>query len=554
MRRGSERPPPQRFLSFPWEFEGVSGADGEPLPLLNIGEGPGGEFAVDANMVVTGRTCVLGSSGSGKSYAVGVLLEELCKNEIPFAIVDTEGEHTGLKEKFEAIWVGEEDGCDLSWGGLDLTDLAEQAPDIAPLVLDVSDLSDPREKVASFVGALYETLTRRRTPYLLVVEEADKFVPQYGQRIPIFGDVARRGRKRGMGLMVCSQRPSLVDKNVLSQCGNQLIGKLIIQNDLKSVAQFFPGQGLPKELTALRAGQFFAMGGFSPSPALVSIRRRLTRPGGVTPALAKRVVRRYSGALATATRVTEKADTPSGGVPGAKGVLGLPPTVRVEDVPTIVRRERSFGIFGPRETVTEVKLEYRTLVQLGVRIRRGLLKRRFETAYFCLDGMTGKQVSVGRGLEVTRGFEKLMGLTTLQVEVLRTLKAESDTSALDLAASLGESKPVVSRVLSSLGEKRLVRTVEVRRRKLFRRLVDLPEMPSELEPLELEEVGLGKEKLTPLRIKESDVKGTVKGLWEGADVDAFEPFVYPTFRVELVVKKKHREALIDGRSGKELTF
>ncbi len=236
------------------------------LSKLQIGTSANGPFTVDANLIVTGRNCVLGSSGSGKSYAVGVLCEELCRNEVPFAIVDTEGEHTGLKEKFEAIWVGEERDSDLSWGSLDLKDLASQAPDISPLILDVSDLTDPKEKVSTFITALYETLTERRTPYLVVVEEADKFIPQYGQRVPIFAEVARRGRKRGMGLMICSQRPSLVDKNVLSQCGNQLIGKLIIQNDLQSVAQFFPGKGLPKELTGLRAGQFFAMGGFSPTP------------------------------------------------------------------------------------------------------------------------------------------------------------------------------------------------------------------------------------------------------------------------------------------------
>jgi DNA-binding transcriptional ArsR family regulator len=524
------------------------------LRQLSIGENPGGGFVIDANAVATGRTCVLGSSGSGKSYAVGVLCEELCKNEIPFAIVDTEGEHTGLKERFEAIWVGEEEGCDLSWGNLDLTDLAEQAPDIAPLILDVSDLADPREKVASFVGALYETLTRRRTPYLLVVEEADKFVPQYGQRVPIFGEVARRGRKRGLGLMVCSQRPSLVDKNVLSQCGNQLIGKLIIQNDLKSVAQFFPGQGLPKELTALKAGQFYAMGGFSSSPVLVSIRKRVTRPGGVTPALATRVVRKYTGPTVSRAAATMVEEGPNARSRKVKPVLGLPPSVRADDVPALVKRERSFGIFGPRETVTQVTPEFRTLIQLGIRIRRGLLKRRFETAYIWLDGTTGKEVSVGRGLEVTRGFEKLMGLTTMQVEVLRALKAGSDTSALDVASALGESRPAVSRVLNSLGESRLVRSVEVRRKKLYRRLVDLPEMPSELEPLELEEVEVGKAKLVPQKVKESDLRDAIKGLWEGADVDTFEPFVYPVFRVELVVKKKLRQVLMDGRSGRELVF
>jgi len=528
-----------------------SGVSGPQASTLDLGTTPVGAFAIDANLVATGRTCVLGSSGSGKSYTVGVLCEELCRNEIPFAIIDTEGEHTGLKEKFDAIWVAGGGEGDLSWEGLDVQDLAKQAPDISPLILDVSDLAQPKERVAAFVESLYATLTERRIPYLLVVEEADKFIPQYGQRIPIFGDVARRGRKRGMGLMVCSQRPSLVDKNVLSQCGNQLIGKLIIQNDLQSVAQFFPGKGLPKQLTTLRAGQFYAMGGFAAPPVLVTVKRRVTRPGGVTPALAKRTVKRYVGPL------KGRPSGPGGddrALAGKDAPLGFPPSIRGDDIPALVRRERSFGIFGPKEAVTSVTPCYRTLIQLGVRVRRGLLKRRFETVYFCLDGVTGREVSIERGAEVADGFQKLLNLTTLQVEVLREVDADSDTSAIDVASALGEPKSTVARTLASLDDKRLVRTIEVRRKRLYRRLADLPGTPSKFEPLELSPIDTGGAKVVEPKIREAQVRDAVKGLWEGADVYSFEPFLYPTYRVELVLRRKHREVLIDGRSGKELVF
>ena len=421
--------------------------------------------------------------------------------------------------------------------------------------MDVSDLPEPKEKVSTFIAALYETLTQRRTPYLVVVEEADKFVPQYGQRLSIFAEVARRGRKRGMGLMICSQRPSLVDKNVLSQCGNQLIGKLIIQNDLQSVAQFFPAKGLPKELTGLKAGQFYAMGGFAPLPSLVTIKKRVTKPGGVTPSLAKRVVKKYVGPMgpkAATSGETEKTGGPR--QLAGRVALGLAPSIKIEDIPTMVRRERSFGIFGPKETVTGITPQFRTLIQVGVRKRRGLLKRRFETVYAFLDGITGREVAIDRGLEEENGFEKLLGLTTLQVEVLREVKPDGDTSALDIASALGESKSTVSRVLNHLNERRLVRTIEVRNRKLFRRLVDLPGEPSGFVQLELEEVDVGGMKVVPPRLKEADVREAIKGLWDGADVESFESFLYPVFRVELAVRRKHRQVLVDGRSGRELAF
>ena len=151
------------------------------------------------------------------------------------------------------------------------------------------------------------------------------------------------------------------------------------------------------------------------------------------------------------------------------------------------------------------------------------------------------------------GFEKLLGLTTLQVEVLREVKPDGDTSALDVASALRESKSTVSRVLGFLNDKRLVRTIEVRNRKLYRRLTDLPSQPSKVVPLELEEVEPNGRVVQP-KIREADVRDAVKGLWDGADVDSFEPFLYPVFLVELVVRRKHRQVLIDGISGRELVF
>src|ERR1700681_1927131 len=102
-------------------------------PVLYLGSDGEKPFEVDANILATGRTCVIGASGSGKSYAVGVICEELCKAKVPFAIVDTEGEHSGLKEKYDVVLIGDDGACDLQWSALDLVDLASQSPDIAPL-------------------------------------------------------------------------------------------------------------------------------------------------------------------------------------------------------------------------------------------------------------------------------------------------------------------------------------------------------------------------------------------------------------------------------------
>src|ERR1700730_6866375 len=243
-------------------------------------------FEVKAEQIATGRTCVIGSSGSGKSYAVAVICEELCKNKVPFVIIDVEGEYSGLKEKYEVIWLGDDENCDLRWKNkVDLKQLAKFAPECPPIVFDLSETYRPREKVNEFLIELYREISRRRRPYLVILEEADRFSPQVGERLPIFDEIARRGRKRGLGLMLCTQRPSLVDKNILSQCSNQLIGKMVIKNDLNAVAQFFAGRGPPNQLTGLTPGEFFALGGMAPQPEKVKIRPRETRHAGITPKL-----------------------------------------------------------------------------------------------------------------------------------------------------------------------------------------------------------------------------------------------------------------------------
>ncbi|HKT21511.1 MAG TPA: DUF87 domain-containing protein [Nitrososphaerales archaeon] len=272
-------------------------------------------FTVDADTVATGRTCIIGASGSGKSYTVGVLCEELCKANVPFALIDTEGEYSSLKQKFDLVWVADEEQADHRWGSFSVKDLADQAPTAAPLILDVSELTNNgRAVIGEFLTELYKVIDSRRTPYLIIVEEADKFIPQNGDSMPIFSEIARRGRKRGLGLILCTQRPSLVEKDVLSQCGNQFIGRLEIRNDLAAVAQFFPGD-TPRQLTTMEPGEFYIMGDISPEPQRVRVRERETPPGGASPLLGDREIQPLN--LAT-TMQPHRADLTITLVDGAK--------------------------------------------------------------------------------------------------------------------------------------------------------------------------------------------------------------------------------------------
>ena len=596
-------------------------------------------FEVNADLIATGRTCVIGSSGSGKSYTVGVICEELCKNHVPFVIIDIEGEYSGLKEKYEAIWVGDEKECDLNWKSkVDLKLLAGYAPDCPPIILDLSGADRPREKVNEFLISVYREISKRRTPYLVILEEADRFSPQASgnERLPIFDEIARRGRKRGLGLMLCTQRPSLVDKNILSQCSNQIIGKLVIKNDLNSVAQFFSGHGTPNQLTALRPGEFFALGGLAPEPEKIKIRARETRHGGMTPKLNPLAIRPsvekilesiQTGAVIArgspemvqrATTVQEvqeeevSLEPPTSLIPikqkfeiekiaersiaknqqdqedaiveappiemrstsekdderkenytavfdwetGQKSseVLGLAPMIEAESVPRLVKLEKSYKLFGQKESVLEVALAYRPVLEIGVRIRTGVLKKKFETKYFFMDGVSGKLASITDRLDLKSGIERLLGLSEGQVEVLKALFPEKDQSLIEIASSAKREQEETRRLLRGLEAKRLVRVSKIGRTNMYRRLSDIPKIDLGPEPLlKLNELTASDGfKLAKLKIKEEQVREMVKGLWRGADVESFRQIYYPVYLAQLSMNERKRYVWIDGRTGKEI--
>ncbi|MFW6220388.1 MAG: ATP-binding protein [Nanoarchaeota archaeon] len=62
-------------------------------------EGTDIDVYLDINKLLTKHVCVLAKSGSGKSYCVGVLLEEIIEKNIPLLIIDPHGEYSSLKKE-----------------------------------------------------------------------------------------------------------------------------------------------------------------------------------------------------------------------------------------------------------------------------------------------------------------------------------------------------------------------------------------------------------------------------------------------------------------------
>ncbi|MBR9676186.1 ATP-binding protein [Candidatus Woesearchaeota archaeon] len=61
-------------------------------------EGRDIDIHIDLNKLLTKHVAILAKSGAGKSYTVGVLLEEIMDRKIPLLIIDPHGEYSELKE------------------------------------------------------------------------------------------------------------------------------------------------------------------------------------------------------------------------------------------------------------------------------------------------------------------------------------------------------------------------------------------------------------------------------------------------------------------------
>ncbi len=70
---------------------------------------------LDPNALVSLHCAVLGMTGSGKSYTVGVLIEEMSRLGIPVIVIDPHGEYSSLRKPAESI----PDGWDVEPEGID---------------------------------------------------------------------------------------------------------------------------------------------------------------------------------------------------------------------------------------------------------------------------------------------------------------------------------------------------------------------------------------------------------------------------------------------------
>jgi len=260
---------------------------------ITVGETADGQpYTLPLEEILTGRAFITGKSGAGKSNTGSVIAEELLERGHPFLIVDVDGEYWGLKEEYEILHVGATEECELPVGPEHAGKLAELALDRhVPIILDVSGYVDgdrADELVRETVRELFVREQDALLPFLLLVEEIHEYIPQSGSPGEVgemLVKVAKRGRKRGLGIAGLSQRPADVQKDFITQADLLVWHRLTWDNDT-DVVKRVAGSDAADKVGDLGDGEAFVQADWAEADVeRVQFRRKHTFDAGATPGL-----------------------------------------------------------------------------------------------------------------------------------------------------------------------------------------------------------------------------------------------------------------------------
>lgn len=255
---------------------------------------------------VTSTQAVLAKKGAGKSYTASVQAEELLDAEQQIVVLDPTGAWSGLRSSAD----GKAAGYPIAVFGGDHGDVPLEAAAGAVIaeaivterfscVLDLTLFTKGEEQ--KFAAAFLETLYRKnREPLHLFLDEADVFAPQRPQpdearTLGAAQSIVRRGRIRGLGCTLITQRPQVLSKDVLSQVDMLTTLRLHHPLDLKAIEAWIAVHGDPEQaramivsLPSLPIGEAWFWRPDTDLFSRVKVRRRRTFDSGATPKAGQR--------------------------------------------------------------------------------------------------------------------------------------------------------------------------------------------------------------------------------------------------------------------------
>jgi hypothetical protein len=223
--------------------------------VLNIG--PGVTLPIS---VTTAKAAILAMTGMGKTYLAKVIAEEMLNHGVQVVVGDYLGVWWGLtssasgKQEGKNVVVFGGDHADVPMnenaGGL-IADLVVNERINA--VLDVSGFEDDAPKIRFMTAFARRLFHKNKRPLHFFLDEADEFVPQQPQRdqilmLAILKRIWQRGRIKGIGGTIISQRSAVVHKTLLSQSEMLIALRTVAPQDRDALAAWFKSWGTEEQI------------------------------------------------------------------------------------------------------------------------------------------------------------------------------------------------------------------------------------------------------------------------------------------------------------------
>jgi uncharacterized protein len=233
---------------------------------MNLKIAPGLNLPAD---VVTQTFAILAIRRVGKTYTASVLAEEMMKAKLPFVALDPTGAWWGLRasadgkrEGYPVVIIGGAHG-DVPLeptAGKVLADLVVDHP--GWYVIDMSQTASRGEQdriARDFAEQLYRRKASATFPLHLFVDEADSFAPQQSfpdqkAMLGAFEALVRRGGIRGIGTTLITQRPAVLNKNLLTQADNLIVLRVTSPQDRAAIDDWVKGNGTKEERDTMMSG------------------------------------------------------------------------------------------------------------------------------------------------------------------------------------------------------------------------------------------------------------------------------------------------------------
>lgn len=167
-------------------------------------------------------------------------------------------------------------------GGIKIIDFSEVPSDILPLIVSL---------IARLVFSVQQWVEKEKIqPIALFCDEAHLYIPQdvkdgvESLSLNSFERIAKEGRKYGVGLVVITQRPSEVDRTVLSQSSNYVAMRLTNSDDQNVIKRLLPDSigNFGDILPILDVGEALVVGDACLLPSRIIIKKPNPEPNSST--------------------------------------------------------------------------------------------------------------------------------------------------------------------------------------------------------------------------------------------------------------------------------